>query len=61
MYSMFLAEIVSPLTNLKQMVFIELKHFLERSNVDLKNGNEPCHEKTNILHMRKQRRRSASR
>ena len=23
--------------------------------------NEPCHEKTNILHMRKQRRRSASR
>ena len=22
---------------------------------------EPCHEKTNILHMRKQRRRSASR
>ena len=22
---------------------------------------EPCHEKTNVLHMRKQRRRSASR
>ena len=26
-----------------------------------KQANEPCHEKTNILHMRKQRRRSASR
>ena len=49
MYSMFLAEIVSPLTNLKQMVFIELKHFLERSNVDLKKKMcdfEPLYEKT---------------
>ena len=28
--------------------------------IDIETGDEPCHEKTNILHMRKQRCRSAS-
>ena len=41
---------------IKRQLFTEpLKPLLVRS------ASEPCHEKTNILHMRKQRRKSASR
>ena len=46
----------------KQLIHIALVYgydFLPVSTLEIR--FEPCHEKINILHMRKQRRRSASR
>ena len=44
---------------------IATHHFINSSSLILHGtlnvAFEPCHEKTNILHMRKRRRRSASR
>ena len=50
--------------NIMSSIYISENHFIFLiSNVEQKNEHEkePRHEKTNVLHMQKQRRRSASR